>query len=84
MHSNPFTDEELNQRLKKTKTLMESNNLDLIILSAPENIFYLTGLDHWGYFAPTVLIVSLKDSPVLITREMERVVIRNQVRNKSH
>ena len=43
MHSNPFTDEELNQRLKKTKTLMESNNLDLIILSAPENIFYLTG-----------------------------------------
>ena len=81
MHSNPFTDEELNQRLKKTKTLMESNNLDLIILSAPENIFYLTGLDHWGYFAPTVLIVSLKDSPVLITREMERVVIRNQVRN---
>ena len=81
MHSNPFTDEELNQRLKKTKTLMESNNLDLIILSAPENIFYLTGLDHWGYFAPTVLIVSLKDSPVLITREMERAVIRNQVRN---
>ena len=81
MHSNPFTDEELNQRLKKTKTLMETNNLDLIILSAPENIFYLTGLDHWGYFAPTVLIVSLKDSPVLITREMERVVIRNQVRN---
>lgn len=81
MHSNPFTDEELNQRLKKTKTLMESNNLDLIILSAPENIFYLTGLDHWGYFAPTALIVSLKDSPVLITREMERVVIRNQVRN---
>ena len=81
MHSNPFTDEELNQRLKKTKTLMESNNLDLIILSAPENIFYLTGLDHWGYFAPTVLIVSLKDTPVLITREMERVVIRNQVRN---
>ena len=81
MHSNPFTDEELNQRLKKTKTLMETNNLDLIILSAPENIFYLTGLDHWGYFAPTVLIVSLNDSPVLITREMERVVIRNQVRN---
>ena len=29
MHSNPFTDEELNQRLKKTKTLMESNIADL-------------------------------------------------------
>ena len=81
MHSNPFTDEELQRRLELTKNEMKNNGLDLILLSAPEHVFYLTGLDHWGYFAPTVLIVSISDDLVLITREMERVVIRNQVRN---
>ena len=81
MHSNPFTDEELGRRLRKTKDLMEKNSLDIILLSAPEHVFYLTGLDHWGYFAPTVLIVSMDEDLVLITREMEKVVIRNQVRN---
>lgn len=81
MHSNPFTDEELQRRLELTKNEMKNIGLDLILLSAPEHVFYLTGLDHWGYFAPTFLIVSISDDLILITREMERVVIRNQVRN---
>ena len=51
------------------------------LLSAPENIFYLTGLDHWGYFAPHMLIVPADGEMVLVTRAMERVTVANQVRN---
>jgi Xaa-Pro dipeptidase len=49
-------------------------------VAAPENVFYLTGLDHWGYFAPHLLIVPLTGTPVLVTRAMERVSVEKQVR----
>lgn len=81
MHSNPFTDAELERRVAATRRQMEARGLDMILLSSPENIFYLIGLDHWGYFAPTVLIVEATGELTLITRGMEKVVIRNQVRN---
>ena len=81
MHSNPFSDEELSRRLAATREEMAARGLDLILLSAPEHVFYLTGLDHWGYFAPHVLIVAADGELVLVTRAMEHVVIRNQVRN---
>ena len=81
MHSNPFSDEELRRRLAATRQEMAARGLDLVLLSAPEHVFYLTGLDHWGYFAPHVLIVAAEGELVLVTRAMEHVAIRNQVRN---
>ncbi len=83
MHSNPFTDAELDRRLTATRQIMDARGLDLIFLSAPEHVFYLTGLDHWGYFAPHVLIVPPAGDLTLVTRAMEHVAIRNQVRNAS-
>ena len=81
MHSNPFSDEELSRRLAATRQEMAARGLNLVLLSAPEHVFYLTGLDHWGYFAPHVLIVAAEGELVLVTRAMEHVAIRNQVRN---
>ena len=81
MHSNPFTDDELTRRVAVARMEMATRGLDLILLSAPEQVFYLTGLDHWGYFAPHVLMVPADGDLVLVTRAMEHVVIRNQVRN---
>ena len=73
MFQNPFSDEELSARLERVRSEMASKGIDAALISTPENIFYLTGLDHWGYFAPHVLIVPPDDSMVLITRAMERV-----------
>ena len=81
MHENPFTDAELARRLAATRAEMAERGVDIALLSSPENIFYLIGLDHWGYFAPHVLIVPDAGDPVLVTRQMEHVVIGNQVRN---
>ena len=50
------------------------------MIAAPENVFYLTGLDHWGYFAPHLLVVPIAGTPVLVTRAMEKVTIETQVR----
>jgi len=81
MHANPFSDAELARRVAATRVAMARHGVDVALLSAPENIFYLCGLDHWGYFAPHVLIVPAEGDMVLVTRQMEQVAIRNMVRN---
>lgn len=81
MHANPFSDAEMARRLAAVRGAMAADGVDIALLSAPENVFYLTGLDHWGYFAPHVLIVAATGEMVLVTRAMERVTIANMVRN---
>ena len=60
---------------------MARQDLSACLVSTPENIFYLTGLDHWGYFAPHLLIVPAASQLVLVTRAMERVTMEDAVRN---
>jgi len=81
VHSNPFTDAELAARVAAFRRLVAAQGLDVALVSTPENVFYLTGLDHWGYFAPHLLIVPADGEMVLVTRAMERVSIEKQVRN---
>ena len=80
MHDNPFSEAEIARRLAAFRTELNARKLDGAVVAAPENVFYLTGLDHWGYFAPHLLIVPLQGTPVLVTRAMERVSVDKQVR----
>src|ERR671930_247319 len=78
---NPFTDGEIGGRLTAMRAALADRRLDAAVLASPENVFYLTGLDHWGYFAPHLLIVPVEGTPVLVTRAMERVSVEKQVRS---
>ncbi|MDK1373911.1 MULTISPECIES: Xaa-Pro peptidase family protein [unclassified Sinorhizobium] len=80
MDGNPFTDGEIARRLDAVRAGLVDHGLDAAVFASPENVFYLTGLDHWGYFAPHLLIVPLQGKPTLVTRAMERVTIENHVR----
>ena len=79
MFENPFTAAEVGRRLQATRLELAERTLDGAVFASPENVFYLTGLDHWGYFAPHLLFVPLEGEPVLVTRAMERVSIEKQV-----
>ena len=81
MHDNPFSDGEIDARLARVRRELALRKLDAAIFASPENVFYLTGLDHWGYFAPHLLIVPVDGKNVLITRAMERVSVEKQVRS---
>jgi Xaa-Pro dipeptidase len=81
MHANPFSDAEIKRRLASVRAELAHRKLDAAIFASPENVFYLTGLDHWGYFAPHLLIVPLEAENILITRAMERVSVEKQVRS---
>ena len=75
MDRNPFSEAEIAGRLWKARKALAERALDAAVFASPENIFYLTGLDHWGYFAPHLLIVTLDRQAVLVTRSMEKVTI---------
>ncbi|WP_205624959.1 M24 family metallopeptidase [Geminicoccus roseus] len=77
--SGAFSAEEHAGRLSKVRHVMAGRGLELLLISSPENICYLTGLDHWGYFAPHLLVVPESGDLVLITRAMERVTVAAQV-----
>ena len=77
----PFPDLELAGRRARLRDRLVERGLDGIVVSLPENIYYLTGLDHWGYFATHVLIVPQDGEMLLVARAMEGVTIANQVTN---
>ena len=79
LDDNPFSSDELAGRLQRVRLALEARDLHAAVFAAPENVFYLTGLDHWGYFAPHLLLVPHDGTPVLVTRAMERVTIERQV-----
>jgi len=78
---NVFPSEELNQRLSNVRSQMVEANVDGVVITIPENIYYLTELDHWGFFACHLLVVSREGAMILVCRAMERITIENQVKN---
>lgn len=80
----PFPDEEYASRLENVRERMAAQELDACLVVAPENIYYLTGLDHMGYFAYEMLIVPIGGEPILITRAMEQATVRDQVTHVRH
>ena len=74
-----FPTEELAARLEKVRLAMAASDLDGLVVSVPENIYYLTGLDHWGFFACHILVVPRDGRPILVARAMERITAENQV-----
>src|SRR5215207_3758847 len=83
MFENPFSDQEITRRVSSVQAEIAARKLDAAVFASPENVFYLTGLDHWGYFAPHLLIVPVNGMPVLVTRLMECVSVEKQVRAAS-
>ena len=81
MQHNVFPGAELDSRLAAVRRDMSRSGLDALIVSVPENIYYLTGLDHWGFFACHVLVVPAEGGMALTCRAMERITVENQVDN---
>ena len=77
----PFPPQELDARLVGVRERMKEQRLDGILIAVPENIYYLTGLHHWGFFACHVLLVPAAGRLVLVARAMEHITVEHQVDN---
>ena len=74
-----FSASEYASRLARARENMEQDGLSALLLASPENIYYLTGLNHQGYFALTLLVLPLEGPPLLVARAMEAATIAGQV-----
>lgn len=79
-----FSRYEFAQRREAARRKMAERGLDACLITCPENIYYLTGLDHMGYFAFQALALPADGEPRLITRAMERAVVRDMAPDLLH
>ena len=70
----PFTQDEYDQRVMAVRAGMAARGLDLLVVTVPENVTYLTGYETIGYASFQTLAVPLAGDLLLIVREMERTV----------
>jgi len=68
----PFEKTEYHQRLRKTKEQMLQQGIQVLIVSDPSNMNYLTGYDGWSFYVHQGLILALDyDEPIWWGREMD-------------
>ena len=67
-----FQAEEYLERIRKTKKRMTDAGIDVLIVSDPANMNYLTGYDGWSFYVPQAVVVSLDaEQPLWIGRGMD-------------
>lgn len=81
-----FDRDEYAGRLARVRDLMAAaeHDLDGLVVTSPENIYYLVGLTHQGYFAFTMLVMPRTGEPSLLTRGMEAYTISQQAPELHH
>jgi creatinase len=54
----PFTDKEYNDRVSKLRSVMDKNNLDMIILTSMHNVAYYTGFIYCSFGRPYGCVIT--------------------------
>ena len=71
-----FPKAEYEQRLERLRGRMAEKGFDLVLLSGPENIFYLTGQQTPGYYTFQSLCVPASGEPFHVLRGLEAMNAR--------
>ena len=64
----PFERAEYAQRLTKTRAAMAQRGVDLLIVTDPANMHWLTGYDGWSFYVHQCVLLALEGEPVWFGR----------------
>jgi Xaa-Pro dipeptidase len=67
----PFTMEEYATRLANVRRVMAARSIDILLVTSPENMFYLTGYQTTGYYVFQALLVPLSGTAHFVVRKLE-------------
>lgn len=68
---------EFQQRIRNTKQRMANEGIDVLIVTDPANMNYLSGYDGWSFYVHQVLVVSInEEQPFWIGREMDANAVK--------
>ncbi|WP_250453280.1 ectoine hydrolase DoeA [Caballeronia sp. ATUFL_M2_KS44] len=64
----PFERSEYDARIAKTRRAMEQAGIDLMIVTDPTNMAWLTGYDGWSFYVHQCVLLSMEGEPVWFGR----------------
>ena len=68
----PFPKDEYLARIAHTKASMQEKGVDVLLVTDPANMNYLTGYDGWSFYTPQVVVVALTEElPLWIGRGID-------------
>ena len=74
-----FTLDEYALRLAKTRQAMDKANVELLIVSDPSNMAWLTGYDGWSFYTHQAVLVGISGEPIWWGRAMDALGARRTV-----
>ncbi len=63
-----FSRDEYDQRIAKTRSAMESYGVDVLIVTDPSNMAWLTGYDGWSFYVHQAVLLALDGEPIWFGR----------------
>tara|TARA_B100000579_G_scaffold436862_1_gene464236 strand:- start:639 stop:1793 length:1155 start_codon:yes stop_codon:yes gene_type:complete len=75
-----FNNNEYEKRVLKTQKLMDKNNIDILLITSPQNFRYYTGLNSYFWESPTrpwFLLISNNSEPIAIIPSIGETSMKN-------
>jgi Xaa-Pro dipeptidase len=66
-----FPKAEYDQRIACARKLLAAAGIDVMVVTGPENIFYLTGQQTPGYYTFQALVLPVEGEPAFVVRQLE-------------
>src|SRR5215207_9463634 len=66
-----FPTNEYQRRIAKTRKAMRQRSLDLLLVSDPSNMEWLTGYNGWSFYVHQAVLLGLEGEPVWWGRSMD-------------
>ncbi len=63
-----FSIEEYQSRIDKTRLAMQERSIDLLIVTDPSNMAWLTGYDGWSFYVHQCVVIGLEGEPLWFGR----------------
>ncbi len=66
-----FSRDEYAERIAKTRTAMQEAGIELLIVSDPSNMAWLTGYDGWSFYVHQAALLGLEGEPIWFGRSQD-------------
>ncbi|MFT5708034.1 MAG: ectoine hydrolase [Oceanospirillaceae bacterium] len=70
-HASPFSMQEYQRRLSKTRAAMAKQNIDVLFVEDPSNMSWLTGYDGWSFYVHQGVLVFHDQEPIWWGRQQD-------------
>lgn len=71
IQNTPFTQDEFDSRIKKTRSAMAAEGIEVLFVTNPSNQFWLTGYDGWSFYVHQGVILPMEGAPYWWGRLMD-------------